>query len=135
MTCILVGTTKAYGIPQGLDMGEDIGIQVSPQEVDVDINSNVDPTSLAIQVPIFGTIPKKVPISPRFVAYAHKGVGGAPNKKLKTFTQSSINGAIIIAFTLGKSSKIELLKMEANKEITLKMIELDHNVERQLQLA
>ncbi len=34
------------------------------------------------------------------------------------------------------SSKIELLKMETNKEITLKMIELDdHNAKRQLQFA
>ncbi len=69
----------------------------------------------------------------------HKGVGGAPNKKLKTFAQSSTNGAIIIASILGKSSKIELLKMEANKEIALNMIQLDcnvnTNVECQLQLA
>jgi hypothetical protein len=34
------------------------------------------------------------------------------------------------------SSKIELLKMEANKEITFKMVEHDdYNVECQLQLA
>jgi hypothetical protein len=45
MTCILVGTTNAYGIPQGMDMGEDIGIQANVQEVDVNINSIVDPTS------------------------------------------------------------------------------------------
>jgi hypothetical protein len=78
---------------------------------------------------VCGVVPKKVLISPRSTTSTHKGVGGAPNKKFKTFAQSSINGATIIASTLGKSSKIELLKMEANKEIALKMIELDRNVE------
>lgn len=135
MTCILVGTTKAYGIPQGMDMGGDIGIQANPQMVDGDINSNADPTSPTIQDLVFGVVPKKVLISPRSTTSTHKGVGGAPNKKLKTSTQSSINGATIIASTLGKSSKIELLKMEANKEIALKMIELDRNVECQLQFC
>jgi hypothetical protein len=62
VTCILAKTTKAYGIPQGMNMGEDIGIQANPQAVDGDINSNVDPTSPAIQVLVFGVIPKKVPI-------------------------------------------------------------------------
>jgi len=57
----------------------------SPQEVDGDINSNVDPTSLAIQLLVFGAISKEVPISFRSAACAHKGVGGAPNKKLKTY--------------------------------------------------
>jgi hypothetical protein len=56
---------------------------------------------------------------------------------LKNFTQSSIDGITIIASSLGKFvktfSKIELLKMEANKEIALKMVEHDdYNVERQL---
>jgi len=118
-----------------MDMGEDIGIQANPQVVNGDINSNVDPTSPTIQVLVFGVIPKKVFISPWFTSFAHKGVGGAPNKKFKKFAQSSINGTTIIASTLGKSSKFELLKMEANKEIALKMIELDYNVECQLQLA
>ncbi len=118
-----------------MNMGEDIGIQANPQAVDGDINSNVDPTSPAIQVLVFGVIPKKVPILLWSATFAYKGVGGAPNKKLKTFAQSSINGATIIASTLGKSSKIELLKMEANKEIALKMIKLDRNVECQLQFC
>ena len=49
-------------------------------------------------------------------------------------------GATIIATALGKfveaSSKIEVTKMEASKDIALKMIELDdRNAERQLQIA
>jgi len=118
---------------QGMDMGTDIGIQANPQVVDGDINSNANPTSPTSQVLIFGVIPKKVLISPQSTTSTHKEAGGAPNKKLKTYAQNSINGATIIASILGKSSKIELLKMEANKEIALKMIELDRNVECQLQ--
>ncbi len=64
MACILARTTKVNGIPQGMDMGEDIGIQANPQEVNGDINYNVDPPSPTIQVLVFGTTPKMVPISP-----------------------------------------------------------------------
>jgi hypothetical protein len=85
MDDIFVGTTKANGVPQGMDMGEDIHPSYSPQEVDGDINSNVDPTLLVIQVPVFGAISKDIPISLQFATCAHKGVGGAPNKKLKTY--------------------------------------------------
>ncbi len=137
MDDILVGTAKVDGIPQGMDMGKDIGTQVNPQKVDGDTNSNTNPTSPAIQVPVFGATLEEDPTSFRSTTYAHKGVWGAPNKMLKNFTQSSIDGITIIASSLGKFvktfSKIELLKMEANKEIALKMVEHDdYNVERQL---
>jgi len=140
MEDILVGIAKVDGVPQGMDMGKDIGTQVNPQKVDGDTNSNTNPTSSAIQVPIFGAILEEDPTSLRSTTYAHKGVGGAPNKKLKTSTQSSTNGITIPTSTLGKlaktSSKIEFLKMEANKEIALKMVEHDdYNVEHQLHLA
>ncbi len=126
MDDILVGTAKVDGIPQGMEMGKDIGTQVNPQKVDGDTNSNTNPISPTIQVPIFGATLEEDPTSPWFTTYAHKGVGGAPNKKFKTSTQSSIYGINIPVSTLGKfaktSSKIELLKMEADKEIALKMV-------------
>jgi hypothetical protein len=64
---------------------EKIFTQANTQEVDDDINSNVDPTSLAIQVLVFGAISKDVPISLRSATCAHKGLGGAPNKTLKIY--------------------------------------------------
>jgi hypothetical protein len=85
MDDILVGTEKVDGVPQGMDMGKHIGTQVNPQKVDGDTNSNINLTSLAIQVPIFGAILEEDPTSPRSTTYAHKGVGGASNKKLKNF--------------------------------------------------
>jgi hypothetical protein len=139
MDDILVGIAKVDGIPQRIDMGKDIGAQVNPQKVG-DTNSNTKPTSPTIQVLVFGAILEEGPTSPQSTTCAHKGVGGALNEKLKTYIQSSINGVTIPASTLGKFaktfSKIELLKMEPDKEIALKMIEHDdYNVKRQLQLA
>ncbi|KAG0575368.1 hypothetical protein KC19_VG340500 [Ceratodon purpureus] len=135
MDDILAGTAKADGVPQGMDMGEDIGTRANPQELDDDNAPGAEPTSPATQVPAFGEHPR-----PPTTSCASKEVGGAPNKRLKTATQAATEGATIIAAALGKfaeaSSKIEVMKMEASKEIALKMIELDdRNAERQLQIA
>jgi hypothetical protein len=119
-----------------MNMGKDIGTRVIPQKVDGDTNSNIDPTSWVIQIPIFGATPEKVPISPQFAAYAHKGIEGEPNKELKTFAQNSTNEITTIEFILKKfaeaSSKIKLLKMETNKDIILMTTMLNamwhHNV-------
>lgn len=139
MDDILAGTAKADGVPQGMDMGEDIGSRANPQELDDDTVPGTEPTSPATQVPAFGENPQP-PTTPQTPACASKEVGGAPNKRLKTAAQAATEGATIIATALGKfaeaSSKIEVMKMEANKEVALKMIELDdRNAERQLQLA
>lgn len=71
MDDIIVRTAKTNGIPQGMDMAKDIGTQVNHEEVDGNTNDNTDPTSPAIQVVVFGAIPKQAPISLQF-AYAHK---------------------------------------------------------------
>ncbi len=89
MDDILVGIAKVDGILQGMDMY--IGTQVNPQEVG-DTNSITNPTSPTIQVPVFGVNLEQDPTSPQSTTYAHKGVGGALNEKLKTSIQSSING-------------------------------------------
>ncbi len=64
MDDILVIIAKANGVPQRMDMGKDIGTQAILQKVDGDTNSNMDPTSWVIQIPIFGATPKEVSISP-----------------------------------------------------------------------
>jgi hypothetical protein len=64
MDDILVGTAKVDGIPQGMEMGKDIGTQVNPQKVDGDTNSNTNPISPTIQVPIFGATLEEDPTSP-----------------------------------------------------------------------
>jgi hypothetical protein len=133
MDDILVRIAKANGVPQRKDMGKDIGTQAIPQKVDGDTNSNIDPTSQVIQIPIFGATPKEVPISLQFATCGHKGIKGAPNKKFKTFVQNSINGITTIDSILRKfvetSSKIKLLKMEANKDIilTTTMLNVNYN--------
>ena len=54
MDDILARTAKADGVPQGMNMREDIGTQVNPQEFDDDNVPGTEPTSLATQVPPFG---------------------------------------------------------------------------------
>ncbi len=128
---ILVKIAKANSVPQRMDMGKDIGTQAIPQKVDDDTNSNIDPTSRVIQIPIFGAILKEVPISLQFVTCPHKRIEGASNKKLKAYPQNSTNGITTIEFILKKFaeafSKINLLKMEANKDIILTTTKLNVN--------
>jgi hypothetical protein len=56
MDDIFAKTTKAHGIPWGMDMEEDIDSQTNLQKVNDHNNSNTNLTSPTFQIPTFGTI-------------------------------------------------------------------------------